>query len=157
MRPNVVFRVDDQPVEPDRVPDLNARYQQDVRETAGQQQLLRIHKAPPVLLIHLNRYRQGAQHLVKIGGVFKFPEQLCIDAAMTPIAMDIDGKFQNRQLTAADFAAGECKYRLEAVVVHTGDSAQSGHYKYYSRNSSENGLWYAYAVVHSHHDMQDVF
>ncbi|KAF9427307.1 Ubiquitin carboxyl-terminal hydrolase 36, partial [Podila epigama] len=80
-----------------------------------------IYEAPKILTVHLKRFTNSGQ---KIKQHIKFETKLDLSLAM-----------------AASKRPSELNYSLYAVVVHTGNTCQSGHYICYIKSS--NGIWYS--------------
>lgn len=82
----------------------------------------RIHQAPNILTVHLKRFQMLPQGYVKIGRDIEFPADLDLTAHMTDKTV-------------------ETAYSLYAVLVHEGQSCNSGHYHCFVKAS--NGIWYS--------------
>lgn len=84
----------------------------------------RIKKAPAILTVHLKRFQMFPHGLVKIGRDVQFGQ----DFDLSPFMVD---------KTVPDGA----KYELFGVLVHEGQSCNSGHYHCFVKQS--NGTWYS--------------
>ncbi|CAK6950051.1 ubl carboxyl-terminal hydrolase 18 [Scomber scombrus] len=80
---------------------------------------------PPILCVHLKRFRNIRGYTRKLNCEVIFPQTLNLSEML-------------REAFSADFAQNNCKYTLYAVVVHSGD-AMCGHYTAYVRHSRS---WY---------------
>ena len=84
-----------------------------------------IHLAPAVLTLQLNRFAFGGGGGDKLRAHVAFEEALDLSPALSPEAL----------------AEGvSARYTLHGMLVHHGDSADSGHYSAYNR--AANGQWY---------------
>lgn len=83
----------------------------------------KLHEAPNVLTIHLKRFQMTQHGMVKIGRDVEFGAE-----------MDLTPFMSNPRTNSA-------QYELYAVLVHEGQSCNSGHYHCFVKNS--NGVWYS--------------
>eukprot|EP00064_Thunnus_orientalis_P018637 superscaffoldBa00004354_g18740 len=84
---------------------------------------------PPILCVHLKRFRNYRGYTRKLDCKVTFPETFDL-SEIPPEAF------------SADFAQNDCKYTLYAVVVHSG-TAMFGHYTAYVRDKREQCWYYA--------------
>ncbi|KAF6731210.1 Ubl carboxyl-terminal hydrolase 18 [Oryzias melastigma] len=88
---------------------------------------VKLRSLPPILCIHLKRFRNTRGFLQKLHCRVTFPEHLNLAEILT-------------EAFSTDFAEAECTFSLYAVVVHSG-SAMSGHYTAYVREQ-RSMCWY---------------
>ncbi len=81
-----------------------------------------VHEAPNVLTIHLKRFQMFPSGFVKIHREIEFTPELDLSPFLTS-------------------SNGRTIYDLYAVLVHDGQSCNSGHYHCFVKNS--NGVWYS--------------
>ncbi|XP_029019035.1 ubl carboxyl-terminal hydrolase 18 [Betta splendens] len=84
---------------------------------------------PPILCLHLKRFRSSSGRTRKLGCTVTFPESLDLLAAV-------------RDAFPSDCVQAACRYALYAVVVHSG-SAHFGHYTAYVRDRTDRRWYYA--------------
>ncbi|KAL5105230.1 Ubiquitin carboxyl-terminal hydrolase 17-like protein 6 [Taenia crassiceps] len=83
--------------------------------------LTRIHRAPPILIVQLNRFSQSNE---KLDVVVQFPAVMDIGPHM------------------ADRSASPVGYHLYATINHRGENAQCGHYVAYTKRRENQ--WYCH-------------
>lgn len=83
---------------------------------------------PPILCVHLKRFRNYRGYTRKLDCKVTFPETIDLSEILP-------------EAFSADFAQNDCKYTLYAVVVHSG-TAMFGHYTAYVRDRREQ-YWYS--------------
>ncbi|OCT58209.1 ubl carboxyl-terminal hydrolase 18 [Xenopus laevis] len=99
--------------------------------TAGQR-VLRFLSLPQTLTIHLKRIsKRKSTHLEKINRTLSFPSSL-----------DLSDVLDQEQFPEQEHAQSEFKYRLFAVIAHSG-TASFGYYCAYV-NSSKDQKWYSF-------------
>ncbi|XP_026217330.1 ubl carboxyl-terminal hydrolase 18 [Anabas testudineus] len=81
---------------------------------------------PPILCIHLKRFRNSRGYTQKLDCEVTFPETFDF--------------LETKEAFSTHFAQNDCRYTLYAVVVHSG-SAMFGHYTAYVRHRM-NRAWY---------------
>ncbi|TYZ58547.1 hypothetical protein PybrP1_001244 [[Pythium] brassicae (nom. inval.)] len=90
-------------------------------------------RAPAVLVVQLQRFRQSAWGLEKVGALVAFPTG---ERAASPLSSSISSPTELLDLTENLFvrnAAQRVLYSLVAVCAHVGPSIDSGHYIAYVR------------------------
>ncbi len=89
-----------------------------------------IYQAPPILTVHLKRF-----HMSPYGETFKVNKQIDFEPAL-----DLHPAM-SRTLGGGGAAQEGLAYDLYAVLVHEGQSCNSGHYHAFVKAS--NGIWYS--------------
>ncbi|XP_044042587.1 ubl carboxyl-terminal hydrolase 18 [Siniperca chuatsi] len=84
---------------------------------------------PPILCVHLKRFRNSCGQTWKLDCSVIFPENFDFSEIL-------------KDAFSPDFAQNDCKYTLHAVVVHSG-YAMSGHYTAYVRHRVNQRWYYA--------------
>ncbi|KAG7456030.1 hypothetical protein MATL_G00247370 [Megalops atlanticus] len=91
---------------------------------------LRLIELPPVVCIHLKRFRSTDGYTKKLHSKVSFPQTIDFNKVLGP------------EQVSGNFLQSEWQYNLYAVIVHCG-SAMSGHYTAYIKHSGDNEWYHA--------------
>ncbi|KAM9845982.1 ubl carboxyl-terminal hydrolase 18 isoform 2-T2 [Aulostomus maculatus] len=113
--------------EPQELRGINCCYCANCGFKRPSEKVVKLLALPPILCVHLKRFRNSKGYTRKLDCRVSFPETLDLSEILT-------------EALSANFAQSDCRYTLYAVVVHSG-FAECGHYTAYVRNRG-NQCWY---------------
>ncbi|XP_036374365.1 ubl carboxyl-terminal hydrolase 18 [Megalops cyprinoides] len=99
-------------------------------EKQPSRQGLRLIKLPPVVCIHLKRFRSTGGYTKKLYSKVSFPQTIDFKEILEP------------EQVSGSFLESEWQYNLYAVIVHCG-SAMFGHYTAYIKHPGDNEWYHA--------------
>ncbi|KAM7378363.1 hypothetical protein PAMA_013322 [Pampus argenteus] len=109
--------------------DIDCCFCAQCRNKTPSKQGVKLVSLPPILCMHLKRFRNNSGYTRKLGSKVTFPETIRLSEIL-------------HEAFSADFAQNDCEYTLYAVVVHSG-TAMFGHYTAYVRHRRNQRWFYA--------------